>query len=109
MDTEVLSYALSKLDKSISMLNKKVAKLSQELEEGQKIKNLCLFTGSIGSLPLKVYVEQHLKDETDSLAKKQQVLEDTKKELQELEELKNNNPSLSALPSFKKKASRSAK
>lgn len=102
MDTEVLSYALSKLDKSISMLNKKVAKLTHEIEEGEKLKNLSLFTGSIGSLPLKVYVEQHLKDEAEGLEKKKQVLEDTKKELKELEELKNNTPSLSALPSKKK-------
>lgn len=102
MDTEVLSYALSKLDKSISMLSKKVAKLTQEIEEGEKIKNLALFTGSIGSLPLKVYVEQHLKDECECLAKKKLALEETKKELKELEEMKNSNPSLSAVPAAKK-------
>lgn len=102
MNTEVMSYALSKMDKSICQLGKKIAKVKQELEDGEKLKGLAMFSGSIGSLPLKVYVDQHLKAEIDGLAKKQASLEEMEKELQELEDLKASSPVLSGVVATKK-------
>lgn len=99
--TEVLSYALSKLDKQLSQLTKKTARLKVEIEEGEKLEHLQLFCGSIGSLPLRVYVENVLRQESEQLAKKKVALEEAKKELDELQELKNNNPTLSAVPATK--------
>lgn len=102
MDAEVFTYALSKLEVQLSQLSKKTSRLQHEIEEGEKTANLSLFTGSIASLPLRVYVEAHLQAEAEALTKKRAALEEAKRELQSLQELKDNHPQLSAMPATKR-------
>lgn len=93
---EVLTYALSKMDRQLSQLAKKVVKLKSEIEEAERLAHLELFCGSIGSAPLRLYVERHLKEEADLLVKKRAALEEAQREHDELRQLKDSNPALSA-------------
>ncbi len=104
-NTEILSYGYSKIEEELKKEEKKL-KIIQDTEE--KIKNLNtlkVFTNSIANQVLKVYVEEHLKNEIQACELK--VNTNDKKVLKEiinkLKQLKDTIPTLPTKPKKTKK------
>ncbi len=99
-NTELLSYGYSKVEEELKKEEKKLKIIKDTQEKLKSLNNLKVFIGSINSIPLKVYVEDHLNSEIEACESK--IKSSNEKELNEiinkLKELKGYIPTFTEKP-----------
>jgi hypothetical protein len=89
---DVIKYARSELVKQQAKLIKRQQTLTAQIKTLESQANLSHFTGSVGSAPLKQFIQDHLTAIRALLSKQETTLENIRKELDDINRLLDSMP-----------------